>query len=150
MEGRDYNSSSEFAADVRLMFSNCYRYNPPDHDVVKMARQLQVCNLMVQMTWLCIILYKCASFVKVKVCLNRDYLGSLGLGKSLDILSIQGKRLKSRVLIVFWRINELLDSFCFYMTSISSLDYWSLEKWCYTVVCYFCNLPSCLTSNNLA
>ncbi|XP_029185046.2 bromodomain-containing protein 3-like isoform X2 [Acropora millepora] len=41
MEGRDYNSSSEFAADVRLMFSNCYRYNPPDHDVVKMARQLQ-------------------------------------------------------------------------------------------------------------
>lgn len=43
MEAREYNSSSEFAADVRLMFSNCYRYNPPDHDVVKMARQLQVC-----------------------------------------------------------------------------------------------------------
>lgn len=41
MDERDYNSSSEFAADVRLMFSNCYRYNPPDHDVVKMARQLQ-------------------------------------------------------------------------------------------------------------
>ena len=46
MEGREYNSSSEFAADVRLMFSNCYRYNPPDHDVVKMARQLQVCHQM--------------------------------------------------------------------------------------------------------
>ena len=45
MEGREYNSSSEFAADVRLMFSNCYRYNPPDHDVVKMARQLQVCDI---------------------------------------------------------------------------------------------------------
>lgn len=44
MEGREYSSSSEFAADVRLMFSNCYRYNPPDHDVVKMARQLQVCD----------------------------------------------------------------------------------------------------------
>lgn len=44
MEAREYSSSSEFAADVRLMFSNCYRYNPPDHDVVKMARQLQVCN----------------------------------------------------------------------------------------------------------
>ena len=43
MDAREYNSSSEFAADVRLMFSNCYRYNPPDHDVVKMARQLQVC-----------------------------------------------------------------------------------------------------------
>ncbi|XP_073244665.1 bromodomain-containing protein 3-like isoform X2 [Porites lutea] len=41
MEAREYSSSSEFAADVRLMFSNCYRYNPPDHDVVKMARQLQ-------------------------------------------------------------------------------------------------------------
>ena len=44
MEAREYSSSSEFAADVRLMFSNCYRYNPPDHDVVKMARQLQVCQ----------------------------------------------------------------------------------------------------------
>ena len=44
MDGREYSSSSEFAADVRLMFSNCYRYNPPDHDVVKMARQLQVCD----------------------------------------------------------------------------------------------------------
>ena len=42
MERREYMSASEFAADVRLMFSNCYRYNPPDHDVVKMARQLQV------------------------------------------------------------------------------------------------------------
>lgn len=24
------------------MFSNCYKYNPPDHDVVAMARKLQV------------------------------------------------------------------------------------------------------------
>lgn len=24
------------------MFSNCYKYNPPDHDVVGMARKLQV------------------------------------------------------------------------------------------------------------
>lgn len=24
------------------MFSNCYKYNPPDHDVVSMARNLQV------------------------------------------------------------------------------------------------------------
>ena len=42
MEKREYNSPAEFASDVRLMFSNCYRYNPPDHDVVNMARQLQV------------------------------------------------------------------------------------------------------------
>ena len=32
----------EFAADVRLMFTNCYKYNPPEHDVVKMGRKLQV------------------------------------------------------------------------------------------------------------
>lgn len=24
------------------MFTNCYKYNPPEHDVVKMARKLQV------------------------------------------------------------------------------------------------------------
>lgn len=41
MENRDYRDAQEFAADVRLMFSNCYKYNPPDHDVVAMARKLQ-------------------------------------------------------------------------------------------------------------
>ncbi|XP_069737475.1 bromodomain-containing protein 2 isoform X1 [Phaenicophaeus curvirostris] len=41
MENRDYHDAQEFAADVRLMFSNCYKYNPPDHDVVAMARKLQ-------------------------------------------------------------------------------------------------------------
>ncbi|XP_053328664.1 bromodomain-containing protein 2 isoform X2 [Spea bombifrons] len=41
MENRDYQDAQEFAADVRLMFSNCYKYNPPDHDVVAMARKLQ-------------------------------------------------------------------------------------------------------------
>jgi len=42
MDGRQYRDAQEFAADVRLMFSNCYKYNPPDHDVVAMARKLQV------------------------------------------------------------------------------------------------------------
>lgn len=42
MENRDYRDAQEFASDVRLMFSNCYKYNPPDHDVVAMARKLQV------------------------------------------------------------------------------------------------------------
>lgn len=42
MDGRQYRDAQEFAADVRLMFSNCYKYNPPDHDVVSMARNLQV------------------------------------------------------------------------------------------------------------
>ena len=42
LEGGDYKSSSEFAEDVRLIFTNCYRYNPPESDVVSMARKLQV------------------------------------------------------------------------------------------------------------
>jgi len=41
MEGREYATPQEFATDVRLIFTNCYKYNPPDHDVVKMARKLQ-------------------------------------------------------------------------------------------------------------
>ena len=42
MDGRTYRDAQQFSADVRLMFSNCYKYNPPDHDVVAMARKLQV------------------------------------------------------------------------------------------------------------
>ena len=42
MDGREYQDVQVFAADVRLMFSNCYKYNPPDHEVVAMARKLQV------------------------------------------------------------------------------------------------------------
>ncbi|KAJ8345301.1 hypothetical protein SKAU_G00294940 [Synaphobranchus kaupii] len=41
LENRQYVDPLEFAADIRLMFSNCYKYNPPDHDVVAMARKLQ-------------------------------------------------------------------------------------------------------------
>lgn len=41
LEGRDYRSPAEFAADMRLIFTNCYKYNPPEHDVVAMARKLQ-------------------------------------------------------------------------------------------------------------
>ncbi|KAK2708521.1 hypothetical protein QYM36_014206 [Artemia franciscana] len=37
----EYKSAADFAADVRLVFTNCYRYNSPDHDVVTMARKLQ-------------------------------------------------------------------------------------------------------------
>ncbi|KAE8585175.1 hypothetical protein XENTR_v10021235 [Xenopus tropicalis] len=42
MDNREFKDAQEFAAAVRLMFSNCYKYNPPDHDVVAMARKLQV------------------------------------------------------------------------------------------------------------
>ncbi|XP_054458737.1 bromodomain testis-specific protein isoform X2 [Anoplopoma fimbria] len=41
MDQREYANAKEFAADVRLMFSNCYKYNPPTHEVVNMARKLQ-------------------------------------------------------------------------------------------------------------
>uniref|UniRef100_A0A3Q3D474 Bromodomain containing 4 n=1 Tax=Hippocampus comes TaxID=109280 RepID=A0A3Q3D474_HIPCM len=41
LDNRQYRDPQEFAADVRLMFSNCYKYNPPGHDVVAMARKLQ-------------------------------------------------------------------------------------------------------------
>ncbi|XP_056135842.1 bromodomain-containing protein 4-like isoform X2 [Lampris incognitus] len=40
-DSRQYHDAQEFAADIRLMFSNCYKYNPPDHDVVAMAHKLQ-------------------------------------------------------------------------------------------------------------
>lgn len=42
MDKSEYNDPQSFATDVRLMFSNCYKYNPPDHEVVAMARKLQV------------------------------------------------------------------------------------------------------------
>lgn len=41
MDEREYKTAAEFETDVRLIFSNCYKYNPPDHDVVKMGRKLQ-------------------------------------------------------------------------------------------------------------
>ncbi|KYM96936.1 Bromodomain-containing protein 2 [Cyphomyrmex costatus] len=41
MDSRQYKTAHEFASDVRLIFTNCYKYNPPDHDVVSMARKLQ-------------------------------------------------------------------------------------------------------------
>ncbi|XP_064615943.1 bromodomain-containing protein 3-like isoform X3 [Liolophura sinensis] len=41
MEGREYKNPQDFAEDVRLIFTNCYRYNPPESDVVNMAKNLQ-------------------------------------------------------------------------------------------------------------
>ncbi|XP_058258798.1 bromodomain testis-specific protein isoform X2 [Hemibagrus wyckioides] len=41
MDNREYTDALQFVADVRLMFSNCYKYNPPNHEVVAMARKLQ-------------------------------------------------------------------------------------------------------------
>lgn len=41
MDNREYKTALEFASDVRLIFTNCYKYNPPDHDVVTMGKKLQ-------------------------------------------------------------------------------------------------------------
>lgn len=41
MDNREYRTALEFASDVRLIFTNCYKYNPPDHDVVAMGKKLQ-------------------------------------------------------------------------------------------------------------
>ncbi|XP_043941592.1 bromodomain-containing protein 3-like [Protopterus annectens] len=41
MDNREYKNAQSFTADVRLMFMNCYKYNPADHEVVAMARKLQ-------------------------------------------------------------------------------------------------------------
>lgn len=41
IDNREYKRPDEFAADIRLIFTNCYKYNQPDHEVVTMARKLQ-------------------------------------------------------------------------------------------------------------
>ncbi|XP_050434145.1 bromodomain-containing protein 3-like isoform X2 [Adelges cooleyi] len=41
LDNREYKNSKEFADDVNLIFANCYKYNPKDHDVVAMAKKLQ-------------------------------------------------------------------------------------------------------------
>ncbi|CAK9291614.1 unnamed protein product [Gordionus sp. m RMFG-2023] len=41
VEAKEYKNPIDFATEVRLIFTNCYKYNPPDHDVVAMAKKLQ-------------------------------------------------------------------------------------------------------------
>lgn len=40
MDGREYRKPDQFARDVRLMFTNSFRYNPPEHVVNKAGRKL--------------------------------------------------------------------------------------------------------------
>ena len=42
LENNEYRSAEEFAEDARLVWTNCYLYNPPESDVIKMAEKLQV------------------------------------------------------------------------------------------------------------
>ncbi|SPP79234.1 bromodomain-containing protein 3-like [Drosophila guanche] len=41
MENREYSKVAQFAADMHLMFSNCYKYNPKTHDIVIMCEKLE-------------------------------------------------------------------------------------------------------------
>ena len=36
-----YTRPEQFEADVRLVFANCYAYNPPESDITKMAHELE-------------------------------------------------------------------------------------------------------------
>ena len=42
LDSRQYLNASEFASDVRLMVSNCYRFHLPADPVVEKAKKLQV------------------------------------------------------------------------------------------------------------
>ncbi|NXI39482.1 BRDT protein, partial [Galbula dea] len=41
LDNFEYSNMQEFAADVRFMFTSCYKHNSPDHEIVAMARKLQ-------------------------------------------------------------------------------------------------------------
>lgn len=41
MENREYHSAKEFEEDIRLIVNNCRKYNPPAHDIVKMAKTFE-------------------------------------------------------------------------------------------------------------
>lgn len=42
MDRGEYPNADSFAADVQLIFSNCYKYNPSHLEVVAHAKKLQV------------------------------------------------------------------------------------------------------------
>ena len=41
LEAKSYLTAAEFESDVRLIFSNCYLYNAPDSEVVKLCRAVE-------------------------------------------------------------------------------------------------------------
>lgn len=81
MDSREYQDAQGFAADIRLMFSNCYKYNPPDHEVVAMARKLQVTMLANASS--SVFLVQVQSEIQVWICSWHQQGDSSSLGKSL-------------------------------------------------------------------
>lgn len=41
LKNGDYENAKEFEADMRLMFANCYRFNPPGDAIHEMGKQLE-------------------------------------------------------------------------------------------------------------
>jgi len=41
MDSREYTSAKGFEEDVLQIFANCYKYNPPEHDVNRMGKKLE-------------------------------------------------------------------------------------------------------------
>ena len=41
LEGKKYSTAVDFERDVLLIFQNCYKYNPPENDVVIMAKKVE-------------------------------------------------------------------------------------------------------------
>jgi bromodomain-containing factor 1 len=41
LDNKQYANCDDFAADVELIFKNCYSYNPPDSDVYAMCQKLE-------------------------------------------------------------------------------------------------------------
>ena len=41
MENSQYQSVDQFASDMRLIYQNCLKYNPPTTDVHKMGQKFQ-------------------------------------------------------------------------------------------------------------
>lgn len=40
-QAMEYSTANEFADDMRLLFSNCFRYNPPGDPVHEAGKKLQ-------------------------------------------------------------------------------------------------------------
>lgn len=82
MDNREYKTPKEFEQDMRLIFSNCYRYNSPDTDVVAMARKLQV-SLAFSVSLLCLNLVLRGEKVSVKWWHHACHLSFLVVAASL-------------------------------------------------------------------